>query len=236
MLKAAITILFILAFIAPVVTLIFIIDKKRNGLLMFIEGIVFYIVVETCIKLPVLGYLGYGDTDSSLYMLVLCMAGALFVEIIQYFVIKCYTKKKMFSLDKLVLFAAGFICAYVFVIWGIDSVGAAAVIFLDDFKLMSAFEIWIEIIKILIMLPLQCGIIFLCADTIKFKRASYFLAAVFIKALTDTDMVFYFFEKIGLGEGISILYLAIMCVIIIMFIRKQIVLWKGSSNESIEKE
>ena len=234
MLKVAAAILFLLAFIAPVVMLIFIINRKRNNLIMFILGIAFYIVAETCIKLPALSLLGYGDTISVPYMLILCAAGAFFVEIIQYFVIKFNMKRKMFTLEKLSMFAAGFICAYVFVIWGIDSVGTAAVIFLDDFKLMAAEEIWNEVIKVIIMIPVQFGIIFLCANSIKFKQVLYFLAAVLLKVLTDTDLVFYALENVGLGFGIGILYLAVLCVIIILFIRKQIVFWKGISNESIE--
>lgn len=235
MLKVAIAILFLLAFIAPVVTLILIADRKRTGLIMFILGIVFYIVAETCIKLPVLGLLGYGDTESIPYMLVLCAAGALFVEIIQYFVIKSNMKQKEFPLEKLSMFAAGFICAYVFIIWGIDSVGTAAVIFLDDFKLMAAEEIWNEIIKVVIMIPIQFGIIFLCASSVKFKQAAYFFAAVLLKVLTDTDLVFCALEHVGLGFGIGILYLAVLCVIIILFVRKQIMFWKGISNESVEE-
>lgn len=235
MLKVAIAILFLLAFIAPVVMLIFIADQKRTGLIIFVLGVVFYILTETCIKLPVLGLLGYGYTESIMYMLVLCVVGAFFVEILQYFVIKFNMKKKDFPLEKLLMFAAGYICAYVFIIWGIDSVGTAAVIFLDDFKLMAAEEIWNEIIKVIIMIPVQFGIIFLCASAVKFKQCLYFFAAVLLKVLTDTDLVNCSLERMKLGVGIGILYLTILSVMIILFIRKQIVFWKGISNESIEE-
>lgn len=236
MLKTAAVVLFLLAFIVPVITFIFIIDKKRKEFPTFVFGIVFYILIETCIKLPVLSLLGYGDTDSIMYMLGLCVGGAFFVEILHCFVIKCFMKKKSFSIEKPVLFMTGFVCAYVFIIWGIDALSIVAVIFLDDFKLITANEIWVEIINVMTMLPLQFGIMFLCADTIKLKKVSCFALAVLLKALTDPDFVFYFFEDVGLGTGTGIFYMAVLCAVVIIFIRKQVFFWKGSVNDGIEEE
>ena len=112
MLKVAAAILFLLAFIAPVVMLIFIIDRKRNNLIMFILGIAFYIVAETCIKLPALSLLGYGDTISVPYMLILCAAGAFFVEIIQYFVIKFNFVTNCFYLSEFMILSQKLYCNF----------------------------------------------------------------------------------------------------------------------------
>jgi len=129
----------------------------------------------------------------------------------------------------------GFISTYVFLLWGTDSVGTAAVVLLDGFKLIESAEIFSEIFLILEMIPIQFGILLLCANAVKYRQILYFFAAVFLKVITDQDIVFYVFEHFGLGSGVGILYLAVICVIIIMLVRKQIVFWKGNGNEEVNE-
>ena len=233
MLAFFVVVLFLVAFIAPVISLIFIIDKKRSGLKLFLVGVITYVIAEACIKLPLLNLFGFAETESILYMLILCASGALLVETIRYFVVRFNVKRNTFNLEGLAMFAMGFTGAYVFLIWGIDSVGTAAVVLLDDFKMIEPTEILNELFKIVELIPIQFGIILLCANAVKFKQILYFFAAVFLRVLTDLDIVFYVFEYLGLGSGTGILYLAVICVIIIMLIRKQIVFWKGNNDEEV---
>lgn len=226
--------LFLLSFIAPIVVLLFLADRNKTYLKFFIYGIITYIIAETCIKLPVLRLFGYGETGNVGYMLLLTVVAAFFIETVRYFVLKANIKKQKFLIGKLSSYSAGFILAYIFIVWGIDSLFTAAVVVLDDFKLITVSEIWDEIIAIVEIIPIQFGLMLLCANAVRFKQREYFFLAIIIRIVTEPDLIFMLCSKFSLGSGVGILYLAIICVIIIMFVKRQIIYWRGDDNENIE--
>lgn len=223
----ACVILALLTFAGPVVTLLFIFDRRKRAVKPVIAGILTYIIAEAGIRLPLLAILGYNTADNTAWIIFCTATGAFIVEIIRYFVIKFIIIKKSGMPSGAMLYFAGFACAYVFLVWGIDALSTAALVLIKDFALIEQGELWTEIVTVPIVLLLHFGYTVLLMLAIINKQKLYIAACVLFRIITEKEAIFRLCEIYGLGSGVAVFYLAVAACAGFLLLYKKFTMLKG---------
>lgn len=222
----ACVILALLTFAGPVVTLLLIFDRRKRAVKPVIAGILTYIIAEACIRLPLLTVLGYNTSDN-IARIILCTAtGAFIVEIISFFVIK-FIIKKSGAPSGVMLYFAGFACAYVFLVWGIDALSTAALVLIKDFAMIEQGELWTEIVTVPVVLLLHFSYTVLLMLAIINKKKLYIAACVLFRIITEKEAIFRLCEIYGLGSGVAVFYLAVAACAGFLLLYKKFTMLKG---------
>lgn len=222
----ACVILALLTFAGPVVTLLLIFDRGKKVLKPVVAGILTYIIAEACIRLPLLTVLGYNTADNIAGIVFCTVTGAFIVEITRFFVIKFIIKKSGMP-SGVLLYFAGFACAYVFLVWGIDALSTAALVLIKDFALIEPGELWTEIVTVPIVLLLHfCYTVLLMLAIIN-KKKLYIAAGVLFRIITEKEAIFSLCEIYGLGSGTAVFYLAVAACAGFLLLYKKFTMLKG---------
>ena len=219
----AVILLTLLTFIAPIVAVLLMIDKDKKAVIPLLTGGVLFTIVEACIILPVINYLGY----NAFYNIV----GIIIIEVIRWLVLRIYLRKE-YKIDSIKYFFAGYVIVNLFVVWGIDALATAAVILFSDFGLLEPGELWISMLLAIIKVIMIYSYTVFAAVAVRQKKIWYVFIAMVIHVISDENIIFGLCEALNINSVvIGVTWLAIVTCIMLVVNDKISDLWKGKVDE-----
>ena len=220
----AVILLTLLTFIAPVVTVLLVIDKDKKAVIPLLIGGALFTVVEACIILPVINYLGY----NAFYNII----GIIIIEVLRWLVLGAYLKKTGYKIENVRYFFAGYSIVNLLVVWGIDALATATVVMFSDFGLLESGEIWISMLLAIIKIIMLYSYTVFVAAAIRQKKIWYVFIAMGIHVISDENIIFGLCEALNINSGMGITVLSIITCIMLVVNDKMSDLWKGKDDEN----
>lgn len=215
----AVIILTLLTFIAPIVAVLLIIDSNKKAIIPLLVGGGLFTVVEACIILPVINFFGYNAFFN--------IVGIIIIEVLRWLVLWLYLKKTGYKQEKIMYFFAGYSIVNLSVVWGVDALTTAFVIFFSDFGLLEAGEIWITMLLAIIKVIMIYSYTVFAAAAIKKKKIWYVFTAIGIHVISDDNIILGLCDTLNINSGIGVTVLAIVTCIMLVVNDKMSDLWKG---------
>ncbi len=224
MLKFAMIVLVALTFVLPIVAVLLIVDRNKKSIIPLLLGGILYTILEACIILPAINYLGYNIFSA--------IVGIIIIEVLRYLVLKIYLNRAGQSAENIMCFFAGYVLVDLFIVWGIDALATALVVFLSEYGLTGPGDIWISIVMAVIKVVMIYSYTTLIAIAVKKKKTLYVLAAVGLHIVSDENIIFEICSMLDINNSIGIMLLVVIACI--MFVVNDTIshLWKGNGNEN----